>query len=93
MEIVPTLEKGRQLMHPSSHLRPLTAVLTLATVAALVTTGRAAEKTQSTDKALHLYSKGESAKCSERTMRLMLAHEDRDVARRQRGDTVRTRGG
>jgi DNA polymerase-3 subunit epsilon len=44
--------------------------------------GRAAEKRQATDEALHLYSKGESAKCSERTMRLMLAQEDRDAARR-----------
>ncbi len=44
--------------------------------------GRAAEKKQLTDTALHLYGKGESAQCSERTMRLMLAQEDRDAARR-----------
>ncbi|MDJ0749055.1 MAG: exonuclease domain-containing protein [Woeseiaceae bacterium] len=44
------------------------------------TLGRAAERARATDKALSLYVRGESAKCSERIARLFLASGKRDEA-------------
>ncbi len=46
------------------------------------TLGRAAERARATDKALSLYLRGESAECSERTARLLLASGKRGEARR-----------
>ena len=43
--------------------------------------GRAAERARATDKALSLYLRGESAECSERIARLLLASGRRDDAR------------
>ena len=43
--------------------------------------GRCAEQAGDTDSAMAFYRKGESAKCSERLVRLMLASGDRDGAR------------
>ena len=43
--------------------------------------GRSAEKTGAIEAALHLYQKGESADCSERTARILLANGSREAAR------------
>ena len=45
------------------------------------TLGRAAERARATDKALSLFLRGESAECSERIARLLLASGKRDEAR------------
>ena len=44
--------------------------------------GRKAERNRTVDRALGLYAKGESAECSDRTVRLLLAGGRRDDARR-----------